>query len=141
MMWINMDMKMRNLLRIISEANEYPQTVFWLPTNSVEFLDPPDSRHGDDGWDIDDLSLSIASNGIESPLIVGQCQSWIDDGNDGVFVWNGNHRLAVAKKLGLKYVPCENVDEDETVDGIALTIAQIKRIGGVIDSGEYTPPA
>jgi hypothetical protein len=56
-----------------------------------------ESHHGDR---LDKLTTSVQESGIREPILLG------DDGR----VWDGRHRLAVAQRLGLDYVPVRRAD-------------------------------
>lgn len=70
----------------------------WMhPVAKLEHWDNVDAS-GDEGWSLDALVDDIARVGIQNPLEVVLHQG-------KVYVVNGQHRLAAARKLGLALVP------------------------------------
>ena len=62
-----------------------------------------------------DLLASIKENGIVNPLLVIR-------GFDGrVYVWLGNQRLAAARELGIDWVPCIAVENEEDIKAAVAT--------------------
>ncbi|NJP75707.1 ParB N-terminal domain-containing protein, partial [Streptomyces sp. C1-2] len=57
-----------------------------------------DRRHADTGY-LDTLEAQIRENGITMPVLVGS------DGR----LWDGHHRLRIAVRAGIGYVPVEIV--------------------------------
>lgn len=104
---------------------------FWLPTEAIEFYDPPEPGAGDDGWSDAELEASIAKDGIQNSLSVGKSKHDMALHNHRVFAFNGNHRLGFARKLGLPYVPCCNSDAD---DAVPLSREEIEALGGRFDT-------
>lgn len=51
----------------------------------------------------------------------------IHEGSTQVYVFNGNHRLAVARELNIPMMICDASDAD---DAEPLTIEQIVKLGG-----------
>jgi hypothetical protein len=65
--------------------------------------DDLDAR-GDDGWDIEALLADARVHGIRKPLEVAHSAAQLAVGDAGLYVFNGTHRLAVARTLGLEHV-------------------------------------
>ncbi|MCI8460197.1 MAG: ParB N-terminal domain-containing protein, partial [Bacilli bacterium] len=55
--------------------------------------------------DIIRLTNNIMANGIETPIEISK-------NNTNIEIYNGNHRLMIAEKLGLKEVPVKYIDTD-----------------------------
>lgn len=58
-----------------------------------------DQRHAATGY-LDTLEQQIRENGITMPVLIGS------DGR----LWDGHHRLRIASRLGIEYVPVEIVE-------------------------------
>lgn len=73
----------------------------------VALLRPYDNLDevGDDGWSLDRLIADAAIYGIREPLEVAQSAAQLATGDDAVYVFNGQHRLATAQALHLTHVP------------------------------------
>ena len=73
----------------------------------VEDLVPYDDldAFGDDGWDVEGLLPEVQADGILKPLEVAHSAVHLARGDDTVFVFNGIHRLHVARLLELVEVP------------------------------------
>lgn len=104
--------------------------LFQLPTAVVEFYDDPTQGVGDEGWTIDELVDEMQTNGMRqrTPIEVGR--SRVDmkySGDTNVYAFNGNHRLAACKKLGLQFVLCVN---SSSYDAVPLTLEDIHTLGG-----------
>jgi hypothetical protein len=65
----------------------------------------PDARHAATGY-LDTLEQQIRENGITMPVLIG---------NDGR-LWDGHHRLRIAVRLGIPYVPVEVVPPGPTTN-------------------------
>jgi hypothetical protein len=64
-----------------------------------------DARHAATGY-LDTLEQQIRENGITMPVLIG---------NDGR-LWDGHHRLRIAVRLGIPYVPVEVVPPGPTTN-------------------------
>jgi ParB-like chromosome segregation protein Spo0J len=73
----------------------------------VALLRPYDNLDavGDDGWSVDRIVADARTHGILKPLEVAQSAAQLDAGDDAIYVFNGQHRLAAAQALGLTHVP------------------------------------
>jgi hypothetical protein len=73
----------------------------------VALLRPYDNLDavGDDGWSLDRLIADARTRGIRKPLEIAQSAAQLADGDAAVYVFNGQHRLAAARALGLTHVP------------------------------------
>lgn len=60
---------------------------------------------GDDGWDVQRLLPAVAAHGILKPLEVAHSAVHLARGDQTVFVFNGIHRLHVARLLAMVEVP------------------------------------
>lgn len=60
---------------------------------------------GDEGWSVDRLLDDVRVNGIVEPLEVAYSAAHLARGEHTVFVFNGQHRLEVARRLRLEQVP------------------------------------
>ena len=108
---------------------------FWLPPDSILFYDDPQHSPGDENWTMESLSQQVSQDGeILSPLQIGRSAWALEHESDvSVFAFNGNHRLAVAKDLGLPWIPCE---ASAAEDAVPLTRADILALGGVFAKPE-----
>lgn len=61
--------------------------------------------YGDDGWDVDRLLADVRVHGIRTPLEIARSAAHLATGDRRVFVFNGIHRLTVARILDLRLVP------------------------------------
>lgn len=83
------------------------------PTEKLDFYDLPEDI-GDEGWDDEILTESVRLNGIQAPLEIGySLYDWIVHGTLQPCVFNGNHRLRIARDLGLEEVPVVASDADD----------------------------
>jgi ParB-like chromosome segregation protein Spo0J/2'-5' RNA ligase len=79
---------------------EYGKDVEMLPVEELEKLATHDRRKEPFGSDMDELKADIQKNGIKEPLELGY-----NHAEKKAVIWDGNHRLGVAKELGLKELP------------------------------------
>ena len=79
------------LARVLAEVRCGSQDWTW----DEEWVDL-DARHAETGY-LDRLEREIKSNGITMPVLIGT------DGR----LWDGHHRLRIAVRLGIDYVPVE----------------------------------
>lgn len=116
-----------NLVEALKMVGPYPEesTPFYLPVSVIAFYDDPYAGVGDDGYDIDTLKAEIERDGgVIYSIQVGKSAA----SNDGkVYVFNGNHRLAACKELGIPEIICENAGYD---DAVPLTVDEILALGG-----------
>lgn len=73
----------------------------------VALLRPYDNLDavGDDGWSVERLIADARTHGIRKPLEVAQSAAQLEAGDDAIYVFDGQHRLATAQALGLTRVP------------------------------------
>lgn len=74
-----------------------------------------DRRHADTGY-LDRLEEQIGQNGITMPVLIGS------DGR----LWDGHHRLRIAVRLGIDYVPVEIVPPGSNEPGAGAETQQRK---------------
>lgn len=72
-----------------------------------------DRRHADTGY-LDRLEEQIRENGITTPVLIGS------DGR----LWDGHHRLRIAVRAGIDYVPVEIITPTETQQPAGETAEQ-----------------
>lgn len=60
---------------------------------------------GDEGWDVERLLADVRVHGIRESLEVAHSADHLARGEATVFVFNGVHRLTVARMLGIERVP------------------------------------
>jgi 2'-5' RNA ligase len=80
--------------------SEYGKDVEMLPVEELEKLATHDRRKEPFGTDMDELKADIQKNGIKEPLELGY-----NHAEKKAVIWDGNHRLGVAKELGIKELP------------------------------------
>ncbi|MFD3741614.1 ParB N-terminal domain-containing protein [Streptomyces sp. NPDC058629] len=85
------DIQVWPLTRILTEVRCGSQDWTW----DQEWADL-DQRHAESGY-LDRLEQQIKANGITMPVLIGS------DGR----LWDGHHRLRIAVRLGIAYVPVE----------------------------------
>jgi hypothetical protein len=113
---------------IFAQTEDYPQGVFYLPVDKISFYDDPYRGEGDEGYDVEELKAAIAKKGFRSVIQVGRSlHDMALNGDYGVCVFNGNHRLAACKELGITEIQCENSEAD---DSDPLTKQDILDFGG-----------
>jgi hypothetical protein len=113
---------------VFTTHEDYHQGIFYLPAAKVSFYDDPYEGVGDDGYTVEELKAEIAKDGQEQPIEVGYSLHDMAHRNDhGINAFNGNHRLAAIKELGIPMVMCENSEAD---DADPLTRADILALGG-----------
>lgn len=123
-------MDMRTAIDLVCEGHKdkYPDRPFYLPVSKIMFYDDPYLGLGDEGWNVEELKADIAKNGIEMDIWVGRSVHDMEhNSSNAICCFNGNHRLAAAKELGIEMIMCSNSDAD---DADPLTIAEIQAMGG-----------
>jgi hypothetical protein len=80
--------------------SDYGKDVEMLPVEELEKLATHDRRKEPFGTDMDELKADIQKNGIKEPLELGY-----NHAEKKAVIWDGNHRLGVAKELGIKELP------------------------------------
>jgi len=123
-------------------ADKWVPVTFYLPPDVIGTYDDPSKGIGDEGWAMADLEASIRENGFNSRLWVAKSRYEMEENDDRKpYAFNGNHRLDVAVRLGVPFVPCTNADDAE--DAVDLTLAEIEAMGGklVVDPEELKPTA
>ncbi|MEU0354915.1 ParB N-terminal domain-containing protein, partial [Streptomyces cyaneofuscatus] len=85
------DIQVWPLTRVLTEVRCGSQDWTW----DEEWADL-DQRHAETGY-LDSLEQQIRANGITMPVLIGS------DGR----LWDGHHRLRIAVRLGIAYVPVE----------------------------------
>ncbi|MFW3473622.1 ParB N-terminal domain-containing protein [Streptomyces microflavus] len=85
------DIQVWPLTRVLTEVRCGSQDWTW----DQEWADL-DQRHAESGY-LDRLEQQIKANGITMPVLIGS------DGR----LWDGHHRLRIAVRLGIAYVPVE----------------------------------
>lgn len=90
---IEVDVQIWPLARALSDIRYDHQDWSW----EEEWADL-DERHAETGY-LDHLEQQIKANGITMPLLIGS------DGR----LWDGHHRLRIAVRVGIPYVPVEIV--------------------------------
>lgn len=99
------------LQRVLTEVRCGSQDWSW----EEEWADL-DRRHADTGY-LAGLEQQIRKNGITTPVLIGS------DGR----LWNGHHRLRIAVRLGIDYVPVELTSPaDETVAALTAEIEELR---------------
>lgn len=113
---------------------------FLLPVPALAFYDDPYRGAGDEGYDMARLRAEVeADGGIRNPLAVGKSATDVRERDDHqARAYDGNHRLAVAKELGLVEILCEHAWAD---DAVPLTRAEIEALGGRVLDVPPNPPA
>jgi ParB-like chromosome segregation protein Spo0J len=93
-----------------------------VPTSEVDKYKEYDRRAvqhpGRDTDTINKLKEDISKNGITEPLIL---KYGVEDGK--AHLWEGNHRLAAAKELGLKEVPVRVVTSPKTEGSFGVKVS------------------
>ncbi len=113
---------------VVAGADDYHRGLFHLPVDKIAYYDDPSTGLGDDGWDVAGLIEAIGRDGQRMEIAVGRSLwSLAHDGDDGVAAFNGNHRLAACRALGLTTILCSHSDAD---DADPLTRADILELGG-----------
>lgn len=95
------DLQVWPLTRVLTEVRCGSRDWSW----EEEWADL-DQRHADTGY-LTTLEQQIRENGITMPVLIGS------DGR----LWDGHHRLRIAVRLGISYVPVE-------ITRPALTVAR-----------------
>ena len=105
--------------------------LFYLPVAALNFFDDPYLSLGDDGYDVATLKDEVMRDGgIEQPVAVGKSATDVRErGDHSACTFNGNHRLAVARELGIAEMQCEHSWAD---DAVPLTRCEIEALGGRI---------
>ncbi len=89
---------------------------------------------GDEGTDVDGLKAQVLRDGgIREAVAVGKSMAEVAErDNHEALTFNGNHRLAVARDLGIPELLCEHSWAD---DAEPLTRAEIEALGGRVLAG------
>ena len=104
---------------------------FWLPVTSLVHYDDPSVGVGDEAWDPEALRASMAAEGQARAIEVGtSLHDVATRGDDTVACFNGNHRLAEARRLEWDVIRCVNSDAD---DAGPLTTGRILAMGGSLE--------
>jgi ParB-like chromosome segregation protein Spo0J len=90
--------------------------------------DDPTNNIGDDGWNMEDLESDIIANGQQNPLLVAKSLYQMQHGDNNIYVFNGNHRLAILKKIGIKMAYC--MAPSDADDAEPLSVEEIENLGG-----------
>lgn len=97
----------------MGSMKNYAQYIEWVP---VEYLDK--IKEFDRGRqpllskvDYEKLKADIKENGIKEPLMIYYYQQ-----EKTVILAEGNHRLAIAKELGIKALPCRIIRNERSYD-------------------------
>lgn len=101
---------------------------FTLPTSVVEYYDDPTENIGDEGWSLEELEADIRQHGVQEPILVAKSLHQMEKGGHDVYAFNGNHRLAVARKLGIRMIPC--MAPSWADDAEPLSVEEIETLGG-----------
>lgn len=107
-------------------VSEFGKNVEMLPVQELEKFQTHDRRKQPWGADMDELKADIEKNGIKEPLLIGY-----NHAEKKAVLWDGNHRLGVAKELGIKELPVRVESKDYPTEDYGKPVAGYQGEGEV----------